>query len=375
MNSAASSKELSFTFRRAVEQEVKVSITQDTNAVLRDMLVQLEPDKVFLISDSNVGKLYAEPIRKDLQGELPIFHLVHNPDEAQKNLQQIDRLSEEFFANGGSSKSCVVALGGGITGNMAGLFASLAFRGLPLIHIPTTLLSQVDSAADVKQSVNAGHLKNSLGMYKAPHAVIINPDYLLSLSDRELRAGIGEAIKHGFAQDLNFVEDIAASNFRDVAVLSSVSATAIRLKIEHWQHTPTIWNDKTKVERLTHLGQTVGKVLEMVDVDYLTHGEAIAHGMSIEAYASHFAGYLDQNSIKYMQEKLNKVGLFYPLNKHYSTEAIVKGLYPQTDSHPIFALLKELGNPDTTSTTLSLSILEQAITAHLKFLKAEGLYT
>lgn len=374
MKSSWPVNELQFTFRRNIEQDVRIYISTDTGKALRIIFSEMRPDKVFIISDQKVGDLYADKVVSSIQERFATNRIIHAPDERHKNLQQIDSISNAFFASGGTSKSCIVALGGGITGNMAGLFATLAFRGLPLIHVPTTLLAQVDSAADVKQSVNAGRLKNSLGAYKAPDAVIINPVYCQSLSDRELRAGLGEAIKHGFAQDLHFVERIVSGQPRDLQFLTDVATTAISLKIEHWHNTPTIWNDKKKVERLTHLGHTVGKILEMIEVDYLTHGEAISHGMIIEAYASHFAGYLSSDEVEYMQSKLRQLELLYPLSKKYTRSAILSGLYPQQNLHPIYALLRELGNPNTVSTTLPKATVAQAIQLHLDFLITEGLF-
>lgn len=119
-----------------------------------------------------------------------------------------------------------------------------------------------------------------------------------SLTPRGLRTGIGEAVKHGLAQDMKFIDFLLKADYSNPEVLKQVAATTISLKIDHWKHTPTIWNDTTTVRRLTHLGHVTGKIFEMIHVDYLTHGEAISLGMVIETYASHLMGHIDLPSVE-----------------------------------------------------------------------------
>ena len=279
--------DLNFTFRKNIDKNVSIYIGKNSSRKLAVILDGLSPDKVFIVCDSKIFGLYAESIRDSVAKKYPVHVITHKSEESNKSLDTITQISNDFFANGGTSQSIIVALGGGITGNMAGFFASTVFRGIKLMHVPTTLLAQVDSAVDVKQSVNSSRIKNSIGSYKAPDVVIIDPNFLKSLDDREIRAGLGEAVKHGLAQDMSFVEYILACDKQNIDTLQRIVTKTISLKIEHWGKTPTIWNDSHRIERLTHLGHTTGKILEMIDVDYLTHGEAIAHGMVIEAYMSY----------------------------------------------------------------------------------------
>lgn len=183
--------DLSFTFTKSTREDIGIYIGKGSSQKVTDILDDLSPDKVFVVCDSKIEGLYGEAVRNTIAKKYTVYLIVHEPEEANKSLESIVKISDDFFANRGTSKSVIIALGGGITSNMAGFFASIAFRGVKLIHMPTTLLAQVDSAADVKQSVNSSKIKNPIGVYKAPDAVIIDPIFLRSLDDREIRAGLG----------------------------------------------------------------------------------------------------------------------------------------------------------------------------------------
>jgi 3-dehydroquinate synthase len=356
--------DLNFTYHKNIRSDVCIYVGINESHNIAHFLKNLNPDKVFIICDSTIAMIYADSIREKIAKRYPVAVIVHKANEANKNLQAITKMCDEFFIAGGTQKSVIVALGGGVTGNMAGVLASIIFRGIKLVLIPTTLLAQLDSAADVKQSVNSALVKNSIGSYKAPDVIVIDPLFLKSLDDRKIRTGLGEAVKHGFAQDMDFVEYILTCDKRDLNVLQKIITKTISLKIEHWENSPTIWNDSKQIERLTHLGHTTAKVLEMIDIDYLTHGEAIAHGMVIEAYISYLLGYLDLRSVERIYKVLSELELLYPLSNSYTCATVIAKLYGTTDQ-PIFALLKSLGDPTTISTTVLRSATENAINWYL----------
>lgn len=354
---------LSFNFSKKIDQNVEIIIGINSVIGINELLLKDHPDYIFLICDTNVANLYLKRIHKILVKKFIVIPIILKSGEKHKSIQTIELIIDNFFKNNGTQKSIICALGGGVIGNISGFAASIIFRGIKLIHIPTTLLSQLDSAPDVKQSVNSNSVKNSIGSYLAPNLVIIDPQFLQSLSQREIRSGYGEAIKHAFAQDLeflNFIIELFESNqYKSPRYLEEVISKTIALKIQHWKNTPTIWNDKIKTERLTHLGHTIGKVLEMIDLDYLTHGEAIAHGMLIEFSISNKLGYMSNSEVGLATTILDNIGLHRPLNSKYSVDKILQLLYP-SDDEPIFALLQNLGNPNTISLALPKSI-----TAHV----------
>lgn len=355
---------LEFTFRKTNQQQVDVHIGKNIVDVMPDLLRKVSSDAFFIVCDSIVMDLYADLIQRQVERIAESQILVHEPGEINKNLYTVARMADEFTDLGGNQESCICSLGGGVTGNMAGLLSALLFRGLNLVHVPTTLLAQLDSAPDVKQSVNATRTKNSIGTYKSPHMVIIDPQFLVTLTDRQIRSGLAEAAKHGIAQDLTFATSLASCDYRDVDALEEIIIKTISLKKSHWENTPAMWNSAKKVERLTHLGHTTGKVLEMIIPGHLTHGEAIAHGMVIEADISRRLGFLDSDSLDWMHNLLSRMNLLPRLTATYQPGRIISDLYG-TSSSPLFALLQGPGNPDTISTTVDKAVALKSISWHL----------
>lgn len=357
-------RSLSFNFSKTSSKNVKIEIGLNSINSLNELLAEYKADNIFIICDSVVAGLYLKKIQKKLEKAFSVKTIVHDAGEKNKNIKIVASILDEFFINGGTPKSIICSLGGGVTGNIAGFVASILFRGIKLVHIPTTLLSQLDSAPDVKQSVNTKFIKNSVGSYMAPNLVLIDPQFFRSLSEREIRSGYAEAIKHAFAQDLEFLNYIINlfkdDSYKNMKYLEEIIYKTINLKIKHWENTPTMWNDKLKTERLTHLGHTVGKILEMVDLDYLTHGEAIAHGMVIEFYISSKLGYLPRKKVEKAKIILDDIGLLYPLNEKYTLAKILQLLY-RSEDEPLVALLKDFGNPVTVSMPLPKNITEEAL--------------
>ncbi|QQG43056.1 MAG: iron-containing alcohol dehydrogenase [Candidatus Daviesbacteria bacterium] len=361
----SSNKQINFFYSKTTSKNVRIIIGIDSIFNLDKFLKNFYADMIFIICDDNVANLYAKKIQKIIK-RLPVYLVTHSPNEKSKNLKTAKKIMDIIIKEGGSENSIICSLGGGVTGNIAGFVSSVLFRGLTLIHIPTTLLAQLDSAPDVKQSLNTILIKNGIGSYKAPDLVLIDPQFMISLSERDIRSGYAEAIKHAFAQDLDFIKFIASlfknNDYINLNYLEKVIIKTISLKIYHWKNVPTMWNDMGKVERLTHLGHTIGKVLEIIDLGYLTHGEAIAHGMVIEFYISFKLGYLDIAKVKKAQEIMNDMGLLFPLSKKYTQNKIMKLLYSSSsDKEPLVALLQDFGNPDTISLHLPRAITKEAL--------------
>jgi len=166
---------------------------------------------VAIVTDKNVAPLYGDKIANLVQQADVSTHLCTLPaGEAYKRLEQIDYLCGEFLAGGLDRSSIVVALGGGVVGDIAGFAAASFMRGIRYIQIPTTIVAQVDSSVGGKTGVNHARAKNIIGAFHQPSAVIIDLTLLKTLPDRELRAGLAEVIKHGIIADailFTYMED------------------------------------------------------------------------------------------------------------------------------------------------------------------------
>lgn len=359
---------LFFKFRREDKQKTSIFVRQKAEEYIADVCLAADTDKVFIVADSVVADSYARKIQKALRPKAATFLLTVEATEEKKNLNTLYVLAEEIAKSEVTNKSAIVAVGGGIVGNIAGMLAGLLFRGIRLIHVPTTLLAQVDSAADVKQSVNCAVRKNLLGVYYAPAVVVIDVGALKTLPIREIRSGLAESIKHALAQDRDFIDfidkNVNPENI-DPNILEQVIVRTLSLKIRHWEETPTMWNDPPgkRTERLTHLGHTTGKVIEILQKDEITHGEAISHGMIVEAICAYKMGVGSNQVISQMREVFGKFQLLYPFKRSVTTDKVIKHLYGEgaKEHSLLFALLKEVANPHTISTMIPREVLEESL--------------
>jgi 3-dehydroquinate synthase len=235
------------------------------------------PTRRFVISSPLVWRLHGAAIGSGLTAEDPILL----PDgERAKNLQTVARAYEALLKAEADRGCAIVAVGGGVIGDMAGFVAATYLRGLPLAHVPTTLLAQVDSAIGGKVGVNHAVGKNLIGAFHAPTAVAIDPGVLTTLARREFRAGLYEVVKYGVIADAELFarieRDLAALFAREAQVLLPVIGASCRIKAA------IVERDEREhdVRRLLNFGHTAGHALEAITkYRRFRHGEAIAYGM------------------------------------------------------------------------------------------------
>jgi 3-dehydroquinate synthase len=249
-------------------------------------LPQLLPEagvtgKCVLVSNVTVWRFHGDRIR-GLSSEEPILL----PDgERHKNLQVVGRVYEGLIRARADRGSTVLALGGGVLGDTAGFAAATYLRGLPLVHVPTTLLAQVDSAIGGKVGVNHAAGKNLIGAFHPPAVVAVDPELLATLPRREFRAGLYETIKYGVIASRPLFdavhESLSALFARDAAALMRIIAESCQIKarvVAEDEH-------ETGVRRTLNFGHTVGHALEAVTkYRRFRHGEAVGYGMLAAAH-------------------------------------------------------------------------------------------
>ncbi len=238
-----------------------------------------------IISDDTVARFHAGVLMESLEtaGFKPTLHTVA-AGEASKSMSQAETLCREMIRAGHDRKSLVVALGGGVVGDLAGFVASIFYRGIPFVQVPTTIVAQVDSSVGGKTGVNVGEGKNLLGAFHQPRLVLVDPETLQTLPDREFREGFAEAIKHAAIRDAAMLDDLAAfdSNGRDVPPDLIARNIAIKARVvEADEH------ETRDIRALLNFGHTIGHGIEAsVPYGQMLHGEAISLGIRAALFLS-----------------------------------------------------------------------------------------
>ncbi len=278
----------------------------DVDAPLRQ---HLGGDQVLVVSDRAVADIYLEVIENRLHG-LQAETLILPGGESDKNLDTagriFDRLLEARF-----DRSCVlIALGGGVVGDVTGFAAACYQRGVDFVQIPTTLLAQVDSSVGGKTGVNHPLGKNMIGAFHQPRCVVVDVTTLDTLPERELRAGLAEVIKYGLLGDAAFFgwleANLQALLDRDRDALIEAIARCCRNKAE------VVAADERESGRraLLNLGHTFGHAIETgTGYGVWLHGEAVATGMIMAADFSHRLGWLDGGELERVVDIVRRAGL------------------------------------------------------------------
>lgn len=278
---------------------------------------------VLVVSNTTVAPLYAARVQAGLDG---LEHrLLALPDgEAYKSLAQAERIFEALAAMGASRDASILALGGGVIGDLAGFAAACWMRGIDFVQMPTTLLAMVDSSVGGKTAVNLPAGKNLVGAFHQPRAVIADTAALATLPDREYRAGLAEIVKHSAIGDATYfarLESLAAAlAARDAQALAEVIAHSCTFKAG------VVARDETeRGERaLLNLGHTFGHALE-AECGYgtLLHGEAVAIGMLQAARLSTHLGLADAADGERLAALLKRLGLPLTPPAGLSAEALL----------------------------------------------------
>src|SRR6202046_5163421 len=242
--------------------------------------------RIFAISTREVWGLSGARVRAGL-GSRSCEVLFFDGGEDNKRLSHIERMAEQMVEQGADRSSLILAVGGGIVGDLAGFLAAIFMRGIPVIQVPTTLLAQVDAAVGGKTGVNLAGGKNLIGSFHQPLAVIIAPLVVETLPEREYRAGLYEVVKHGIiASEPLFrlmVDRRADVLARDAGAVKTMVAESVRIKAE------VVSADEREngLRRILNFGHTFGHALEAeTKYERFLHGEAVAWGMKA---ATHLA--------------------------------------------------------------------------------------
>jgi len=251
------------------------------------------PARCMVVSNVTIAPLYMQPVRDALEAAgWQVSECILDDGECYKTMHSFSRIMDALMQARLSRNEPVIALGGGVVGDMTGFAASCYRRGIPFIQVPTTVLAQVDSSVGGKTAINHPHGKNMIGAFYQPKLVWIDPVVLNTLDIREIRAGLGEAIKYGLIRDAAFFDwmqqHVSAALQLDAQALSTMIHTSCRHKAE------VVMADETEqgMRALLNLGHTFGHAIEsMTHYTQYLHGEGVALGTLMAARLSEQLGH------------------------------------------------------------------------------------
>jgi 3-dehydroquinate synthetase len=346
---------------------------------------RLHPDRILLLTDRQVAELHGQPLFSRLNTLVPVMSVLESPGERVKSLALVDRIAEDAISWGITRQSVVVAFGGGAIGNLAGLVAALLFRGIRLLHIPTTLLAALDSVISLKQAVNSRSGKNLIGTYYAPEAVFIDLAFLGTLPVREIRSALCEVVKNALAVKPEMMERLRSvlrphcllhNDDLEWIVRENINAKADVLREDGFE--------KHSGLRFEY-GHTIGHALEYLDEraragDGLSHGESIGYGCVMAAYVSVELGFMQPDFAELHRSLILQAGCAGDLPTHVSSLQIEqllscdnkRGLTSESPEYVSMVLLRApgmaVGPAERPLTPVPISIIREV----LKRSKREG---
>ncbi len=319
--------------------------------------------KIVIITNPIVKRLYGNTLKQSLTGEGFEVTVLQVPDgEEQKSLEVAGRLYNELTDSYSERTTSILALGGGVIGDLAGFVAATYLRGVPLIQIPTTLLAQVDSSIGGKVAVNHGQLKNKIGAFYQPRLVISDISTLRTLPTQEFISGLAEVIKYAVIGDKEFFayleRNLDQIKSLDERLLEEVVCKSSQIKAE------VVEKDERDLglRNTLNYGHTVGHAVESASDFKVRHGEAVALGMLAAGRISNKLGLLDKSDLIRLKRIIERADLTIEL-PNLEVEKIIQAI--KHDKKILrdkirFVLPKALGNVFITD-EVSLSLVEQVL--------------
>lgn len=326
-----------------------------------------------VICDSSTAKLFGEKLVAGLKAVGLKASLFSFPTgEKSKSLAVLETLQNKMLGLGFNRKSAAIALGGGVTGDLAGFVAATYMRGIPYIQVPTTLLAMVDSSVGGKVAVDLAGGKNSCGAFYQPKAVFADIACLKTLPDEQMAAGMAESIKHGVIADRGLFEFIESNRgkilAKDLPVLEQLVAKNCKIKAGIVEKDELEQN----LRKVVNYGHTVAHAIEVLgNYSKFSHGQAISIGMAAEAAISQSLGFLSSDCVERQNSLLESFSLPTKL-PDYQPKEIIEVMRRDKKSKSqalVFALPSEIGKMKTVNENYGIEVEEKIVSRVLEGLK------
>jgi len=272
---------------------------------LAEFVGPLRPSRLVVVTDARVGSLYAARALAALRPLAPAAAFELAGGETGKDMRAVEAVLDALLAAGADRKSVVIALGGGVVGDIAGFAAAIYMRGIRFVQVPTTLLAQVDSSVGGKTGVNHPRGKNLIGAFHQPEVVVADTDTLRTLPPRELSAGLAEVLKHGLLADADYFAQVTSDLPRLLACDERALASAIGRSCEI-KAAIVARDEKESGERaLLNLGHTFGHAIEaLTGFERWLHGEAVGCGICLAADLSQRLGLITRADVETVERAI-----------------------------------------------------------------------
>lgn len=277
-----------------------------------DLIVPALPQRrAAIVTNTTVSRLHLEPLASALEAAgVACVRIVVPDGEDHKDWATLDTVFDALLEHRCDRQTAVIALGGGVIGDLAGFAAATYQRGVPFVQVPTTLLAQVDSSVGGKTAINHPRGKNMVGAFHQPLVVVADMDTLATLPDRELRAGLAEVIKHGAIRDAGLFAWLEVNVERLLARESDALAHVVKRSVEIKAEVVAADERESGERVLLNFGHTFGHAIEAgVGYGSWLHGEAVGAGMAMAADLSARVGLLDGASVDRLRRVLERAGL------------------------------------------------------------------
>ncbi len=334
--------------KKVMDTSYGITVGEGLLARLPEILKKEHPASMYvIIADTKTEKLFGKKLSGEMERVGCKTLLLSVPaGEGSKSQKQKSRLEEMMLKAGVDRKAVVLALGGGVVGDLAGFIASTYMRGIPYIQLPTTLLSMVDSSVGGKTGINTLQGKNLIGAFHQPSAVYADVDTLTSLSVAEIQSGLTEAMKMFMTSDKEsfaFAEkNLEKALEKDTSVLAGIISRAVRIKASVVER-----DERESGERMVlNFGHTIGHALEKLSKYRLLHGQAVALGIAVETQIARNLGRLSAEGLASVQAVLQRLQAPVSVLKRFTSADIIsatKGDKKSLAGHAQYVILKQIG--------------------------------
>ena len=354
-------KILPVTIDGEVLYQIKLTDSFDTLPGELKTLGYSDDRKFCIISDSNVSKIYKDAVKDSLmKGFSQIFEYVFPAGEASKNIDTVYGVYEFLIQNHFDRHDVLIALGGGVVGDLTGFTAATYLRGIDFIQVPTSLLAQVDSSIGGKTGVDFMQYKNMVGAFYQPKLVYMNLNTLKSLPANQLTSGFGEILKHGLIKNHDYFlwmnehyNDVLALDYNTLEEMVYQSCLIKRVVVEH--------DPEEKGERaLLNFGHTIGHAVEKLSNYNLSHGVSVGLGVVAASYISMRLGNITSDQLHFIEKTLQRFGLKIRTSGQNENEVLkaTKLVKKMVGKNIKFVLLKSLGDAYIDTNLTDEQILE-----------------